>query len=71
MGVLLGEDETIWIDGRKLSSDIDKAIYEKAHKDNIVHYWARTGRITADTEGLIDWEGHKRALKAFRGRSNG
>ena len=68
VGVLLGEKETIWIHNRKISSEIDKAIYDKVHRDNIIHYWARTGRITKGTEGLIDWEGHKRAMKAFRGR---
>ena len=68
VGILLGEKETIWINGRKISSDINKAIYEKVHKDNIIHYWARTGRISEGTEGLIDWEGHRRAMRAFRGR---
>ena len=68
VGVLLGEKETVWIHGRKISSDIDKSIYDKVHKDNIIHYWARTGRITKGMDDLIDWEGHKRAMKAFKGR---
>ena len=33
VGVLIGENETVWIQGRKISSSIDTAIYDKAHRD--------------------------------------
>ena len=48
--------------------ETDTAIYDKAHRDNIIHYWAKNDRISDDTADLIDWEGHRRAMTAFKGR---
>ena len=68
VGVLPGEGWTLWINDRKRSTNLDKALYTHAQADTIIHYWAKIGRLSDDTSGLIDWQGHKAAMKAFRNR---
>ncbi len=36
--------------------------------DNIIHYWAKIDWISEDTADLIDWDGHKKAMAAFKGQ---
>ena len=68
VGVLKGETWSLWIGGRKRSSNLDDALYIHAKGDDIIHYWAKTKRMSPGTAELIDWKGHRAAMKAFRDR---
>ena len=65
---LLGETWTLWLDGRKRSTNLDTALYRHAKADDIISYWAKVGRISRDSHELVDWDGYKAASKAFRTR---
>ena len=66
VGSLPGETWTLWLNGKKCSTNFDTTLYHHVKADSIISYWTKIGQIVKDTHDLIDWDGYRAAMKAFQ-----
>ena len=67
--VMPGEGWRISIEGRPLTKNVDRQIYEHTYYDRCMRYWSKKGRILPAMGKFVDWTRYHGAIKLMpRGR---
>jgi hypothetical protein len=58
-----GEPWSVWIQGRKLCSDVRTDLLEYIHGREALTWWDKKGRFTTSTSANVDWEACAQAMR--------
>ena len=60
-----GEGWRVNLGTRKVVNKIDTLIHEYTHRDRLMTYWVRTGRINDDAKDKVAWKHYKGAVQSL------
>ena len=49
---------------------VDDILYDQCHKNAIIKYWKKNGRVGEVEPDEIDWDSHKKAMTSFGPRKH-